>query len=140
MVHEIWKIQYQLADAKIDWLTWWCSSRFTRYCTLNSSYCKKRHIFCLVVLQTLISAVKSTWLAFKICLKRFTLNFFMDNFDLVLLSKLSYSLCSGLLWTLMCSNFHDVNILKNNLSPKKLLLILLLVVRCFTEATTGGVL
>ena len=64
----------------------------------------------------------------------------MDNFDLVLLSKLSYSLCSGLLCTLMCSNFHDVNILKNNLSPKKLLLILLLVVHCFTEATTGGVL
>ena len=45
VVHEIWKMQYQFANPKIDWLTWWCSSRFTRYCTLNSSYCKKRHIF-----------------------------------------------------------------------------------------------
>ena len=41
----IWKIQYKFADAKIDWLTWWCSSRFTRYYTLNNSYCEKRHIF-----------------------------------------------------------------------------------------------
>ena len=45
VVHEIWKMQYQFANPKIDSLTWWCSSRFTRYCTLNSSYCKKRHIF-----------------------------------------------------------------------------------------------
>ena len=45
MVHEIWEMKYQVADAKIDWLTWWCLFRFTRYCTLNSSYCKERHIF-----------------------------------------------------------------------------------------------
>ena len=41
----IWKIQYKFADAKINWLTWWYSSRFTRHCTLNISYRKRRHIF-----------------------------------------------------------------------------------------------
>ena len=76
MVHEIRKIQYQFAGAKIAWLTWWCSSRFTRYCTLNSSYCKKpTYIFCLIVLQTLISVIKSTRLAFKICRRRVTQSF-----------------------------------------------------------------
>ena len=75
-------MQYQFPNAKIDWLTWWCSSRFTRYCTLNSSYCKKRHIFCLIVLQTLISLIKSTWLAFKICWRRVTRNFLMHAFCL----------------------------------------------------------
>ena len=45
VVHEIWKMQYQFANPKKDWLTWWCSSRFTLYCTFNSSYCKKWHIF-----------------------------------------------------------------------------------------------
>ena len=39
MLHERWKIQYQFADVKIDKITWWCSSRFIRYCNLNSSYC-----------------------------------------------------------------------------------------------------
>ena len=98
----IWEIKYQFAEAKIDWLTWWCSFRFTRYCTLNSSYCKKRHIFCPMVLQTLISINKSTWLTFKICWRRLAQNFFMDNFDLVLLNKLIYSLSSSLLYTSMC--------------------------------------
>ena len=74
MVHEIRKIQYQFADAKIDWFTLWWSSRFTRYCTLNSSYCKKRHIFCITVWQTLISINKSTRLPFKICWRRVAQN------------------------------------------------------------------
>ena len=46
------------------------------------------YIFCLIVLQTLISFIKSTWLTIKICWKRVTQNFFMDDFDLVLLNKL----------------------------------------------------
>ena len=33
----IWKIQHKSADAKINWLTWWYSSRFTSHCTLNIS-------------------------------------------------------------------------------------------------------
>ena len=80
-VHGTWnmEIQYQFADAKIDWLMWWCSFRFTHYCTLNSSYGKKQYIyiyvFCLIVLQTLISVIKSAWLAFKICWRRVTPNF-----------------------------------------------------------------
>ena len=41
----IWKIQYKFADAKINWLTWWYPSWFTRYCTLNISYRKRRYIF-----------------------------------------------------------------------------------------------
>ena len=36
---------------------------------------KKRHIFCLIVLQTLIFVIKSTWLAFKISWRRVTGNF-----------------------------------------------------------------
>ena len=75
MVHEIGEIQYQFADAKIDWFTLWWLSRFIRYCTLNSSYCKKRYIFCLIVWQTLISINKSTRLPFKICWKRVAQNF-----------------------------------------------------------------
>ena len=39
----MWKIQYRFADAKINWLTWWYLSRFTRHCTLNISYRKRRH-------------------------------------------------------------------------------------------------
>ena len=89
-MHEIW---YQFADAKIDWFTWWCLSRFTRYCTLNSLYCKKRHIF---------SVFKSTWLAFKICWRRVTRNFLIDNFDLVLLNKLTYALYPPVLCTHQC--------------------------------------
>ena len=42
----IWKIQYKFTDAKINWLTWWYSSRFTRHCTLNISY-HKRLPYCL---------------------------------------------------------------------------------------------
>ena len=36
----IWKRQYKFADAKINWLTWWYSSQFTGYCTLNISIVK----------------------------------------------------------------------------------------------------
>ena len=93
MVHKIWKIQYHFADVKKDWFTWWWLSIFTRYCTLNSSYCKKRHIFSIPSFYKLyFSVIKPTWLAFKICRKRVTRSFFMDNFDLVLLNKLTYSL------------------------------------------------
>ena len=70
----------------------------------------KKYIFCLIVLQTLISVVKSTWLAFKICWRRITRNFWKDNFSLVLLNKLTDSLSSGLLYTSVCLNFYDVNI------------------------------
>ena len=45
---------------------------------------KTTYIFCLIVLQTLIYVIKPTWLAFKICWRRVTQNFFMDNFNLVL--------------------------------------------------------
>ena len=55
-VKVIWKIQYKFADAKINYLTWWYLSRFIRHSSLNISYGKRRHIFCLIVLQTLISA------------------------------------------------------------------------------------
>ena len=41
----IWKIHNKLADAKINWLTWWYLSRLTRHCTLNISYRKRQHIF-----------------------------------------------------------------------------------------------
>ena len=41
----IWKIQYKLADAKINCLTWWYSSRLTGYNTLDISYRKKRRLF-----------------------------------------------------------------------------------------------
>ena len=47
----IWKRQYKFADAKINWLTWWYSSQFTGYCTLNISNRKRRHIFCLIINQ-----------------------------------------------------------------------------------------
>ena len=39
------KIQYKFAYAKINWLTWWYSTRFTCHCTLNISNRKRRHIF-----------------------------------------------------------------------------------------------
>ena len=55
-----------------------------------------------IVLQALISVIKSMWLAFKICWTRVVQNFFMKNFDLVLLNKLTYSLSSGPLYTSMC--------------------------------------
>ena len=44
-VKVIWKIQYKFADTKINWLTWWYLSRFTRHSSLNISYRKRRHIF-----------------------------------------------------------------------------------------------
>ena len=50
----IWRIQYRFAHAEIIWLKGWYLSRFTRYCTLNISYRNRKHIFCLIVLQTLI--------------------------------------------------------------------------------------
>ena len=53
----IWKTEYKFADATIYWLTWWYLSRLTRHCTLNISYRKRRHNFCLIVLQILISAI-----------------------------------------------------------------------------------
>ena len=46
----IWKLQYKFVDAKINWRTWWYSSRFTRHCTLNISYRKRRHIFSALLL------------------------------------------------------------------------------------------
>ena len=55
-----------------------------------------------IILQTLISVIKSTWLAFKISWKRVTRNFFMDNFDLVLSNKLT-TLYSPVLWTHQCA-------------------------------------
>ena len=56
---------------------------------------KTTYIFCLIVLQTLISVSKSTLLEFKICWRIVTRNFIMDNLDLVLLNKLTtlYSRC-----------------------------------------------
>ena len=36
--------------------------------------------------------------------------FFIDNFDFVLLNKLTYSLSSGPLYTSVWSNFYDTNI------------------------------
>ena len=55
-----------------------------------------------IILQTLISVIKSTWLAFNIYWKRVTRNFFMDNFDLVLSNKLT-TLYSPVLWTHQCA-------------------------------------
>ena len=97
-VHGTWKIQYQVADAKIDWLKWWCSSRFTRYCTLNSSNCKKRHIFSALSFYKLINFCHFPVASIQDLLEKSYVNFFMDNFDLVLLNKLS----SGPLCTSMC--------------------------------------
>ena len=51
-------------------------------------------IFCLIVLQTLISVINSTWLAFKICWRADTRRSFIDNFDFVLLNKMTYFLSS----------------------------------------------
>ena len=45
----IWKILYKFAEAKINWLTWWYTSRFTRHCTLNISYRERRHIFSVLL-------------------------------------------------------------------------------------------
>ena len=53
----IWKIQYKFVDGKIKRFTRWYWSRFACHCTLNISYRNRRHIFCLIVLQTLISAI-----------------------------------------------------------------------------------
>ena len=99
--YSTWYIQYQFADAKIAWLTWWCSSRFLRFCTVH--IVKSDIYFYLITLQALISVVKSTWLASKICWRRVTrrVNFFMDNFDLVLSNKLTNTLSSGPLYTSM---------------------------------------
>ena len=68
--YSTWYIQYQFADAKIAWLTWWCSSRFLRFCTVH--IVKSDIYFYLIILQALISVVKSTWLASKICWRRVT--------------------------------------------------------------------
>ena len=76
----------------------------------NTVHIVKNDILCLIVLQTLICVIKSTWLAFKICWRRVTRNFCVDNFDLVLLNKLTYSLSSCPLYTSMCYNFYDLNI------------------------------
>ena len=99
--YSTWYIQYQFADAKIAWLTWWCSSRFLRFCTVH--IVKSDIYFYLITLQALISVVKSTWLASKICWRRVTrrVNFFMDNFDLVLSNKLTNTLSSSPLYTSM---------------------------------------
>ena len=69
----------------------------------------------LIVLQTLIS-VTCQWLAFKICWRRVTRNFFMDNFDLVLLNFTLYPqvFCAHQ-WA---KTFMTKTFLKNNLSPK----------------------
>ena len=61
-----------------------------------------RYFLPFIILQTLISVIKSTWLAFKISWKRVTQNFFMDNFDLVLSNKLT-TLYSLVLWTHQCA-------------------------------------
>ena len=90
----------------------WCQNRLTFVMVLVQIHTllhfgqfilsKMTYIFCLIVLQTLIFVIKSTWLAFKICWRRATRNFFMDAFDLVLLNKLTYSLSSDILCTSLC--------------------------------------
>ena len=39
-IKEKWKTQYKFVDAKINWLTWWYSSRFTRNYNLSILYRK----------------------------------------------------------------------------------------------------
>ena len=41
----IWKTKYKFDDAKINWLMWRNSPIFTRRCTLNILYRKRRHVF-----------------------------------------------------------------------------------------------
>ena len=73
--------------------------------SLNSS--KAIYIFCLIVLQTLISVIISTWLAFKIYWERVERIFFMDNFDLVLLNHVKQTEVLSIL-----RSFVHINVLK----------------------------
>ena len=97
----IWKIQYKFADTKINLiLTWWYWSKFTRHCTLNISYRKRRPIFSALLFYKHSFLPLVTWHSWKICWRKVTRKSFMDNFDLFLLNKLTYSLSSCPLYTL----------------------------------------
>ena len=113
-IHEStqWKVQFMVNEwntkktvqvswcLNIDWLTWWYFTRFTRYCTLNVSYREKQYLFLrLTVLQTLRSITKLACI--QNCFRRVTREFFIDDFDLVLLKKVTYFLSSCSLHTSM---------------------------------------
>ena len=108
-VHGTWIIGHKIAVC-------WCQNRLTYVMVLAQIHTllhfehfilsKTTYIFCLLVLEALISVIKSTWLPFKICWRRVTRNVIMDNFDLVLLNKLTYSgPCTHMLKRLRCKHF-----------------------------------
>lgn len=64
----IWKLQFQFADARLNWLTWLHnSSAFIRYSLFNILHSKKQHIFCsLPFYKHYYFLSLSTWFIFKI--------------------------------------------------------------------------
>ena len=90
-VHATWNVENAISVC-------WCQNRLTYVMVLlqiptllhSEQFIlqKTTYIFCHIVLQASIS-VTFQWLAFKICWRRVTRIFFMDNFDLVLLNKLT---------------------------------------------------
>ena len=95
-----WKVQYMVHESNMvnTVSACWCQNRLTYVLLLVQIHrllhfeqfisLKTTYIFCLIFLQTLISVIKSTWLTLKICWRRVTRNFFMDNFDLLLLNNI----------------------------------------------------
>ena len=82
----------------------------TSYCNLNNLYPKNRYMFSTLLFYK--HKFLSLNLRGKIWWRRDTRKFFVDHFDLVMLKKLTYSLSYFPLYTSVCWNVYDVNILK----------------------------
>ena len=66
----IWKLQYEFADARINWFSWYhYSSSFLRSCAFKIWYCKTQHMYCSLpsgFMNVIFFCHKSMWPLFKI--------------------------------------------------------------------------
>ena len=129
---------------------YWCQNRLTYVMVLVQIHTllhfeqfilqKTTYILRLIVLQTLISVIIFTWLVSKICWRRVMRNCFMENFDLVLLKKLTYFVSSSLLYTWLGENLYYVNIFFKQFIAWVIAIKCVVSCVAFTEAATGRVL
>ena len=102
-IHGTWKLsgKYKVC---------WCQNKLTYLMVLVQIHTslhfehfiswKTTYIFCLIGLQTLISAVSPRGIHARYGGEKLRGKFFMDNFDLVLWNKLTYSISLYPLYTL----------------------------------------
>ena len=110
--YSTWYMKYEKHN-----ISCWCQNKLrdgarpdSHVAALWSVHIVKNDIYLPYRFQTLISLIKSTWRAFKIFGEELREIFFKDNFDLVLLKKITYFLSFWSFVHISVLKLYDLNI------------------------------